>query len=76
MIDTAAVVAEIARLLTAGFAEEHLLAIVAQTFPDLTEQEFCAALQEATEQAEKQVVEQRQPADTRMRMGEGEDGDD
>ena len=59
MIDTAAVAAEIARLITAGFAEEHLLAIVAQAFPDLTEQEFYAALQEATERAEKHAVERR-----------------
>ena len=56
MIDTAAVAAEIARLITAGFAEEHLRAVVAQKFPELTEQEFSAALQEATEQAEKHVV--------------------
>jgi hypothetical protein len=56
MIDTAAVVAEVARLIFLGFAEKHLLAVVAQTFPELTEQEFNAALQEATEQAEKQVI--------------------
>ena len=56
MSDTAAVVAEIARLISLGFAEKHLLAVVAQTFPELTEQEFYAALQEATEHAEKQVV--------------------
>ena len=56
MIDTAAVVAEIARLISLGFAKQHLFAVVAQTFPELTEQEFYAALQEATEQAEKQLI--------------------
>jgi hypothetical protein len=35
---------------------QHLLAIVAQKFPELTEQEFLAALQVAIEQSEKHVV--------------------
>jgi hypothetical protein len=38
-----------------GFAEKHLLAVVAQKFPELTEPEFYAALQEATAQAERQA---------------------
>lgn len=38
-----------------SFDEKHLLAVVVQKFPKLTEQEFYAALQEATEQAERQA---------------------
>ena len=55
MRDMTAVATEIARLISLGFAEKHLLAVVAQKFPELTEQEFYAALQEATAQAERQA---------------------
>ena len=55
MSDMTAVATEIARLISLGFDEKHLLAVVAQKFPELTEQEFYAALQEATAQAERQA---------------------
>ena len=55
MSDMTAVATEIARLISMGFAEQHLLAVVAQKFPELTEQEFYVALQEATAQAERQT---------------------
>lgn len=54
MPDTITPVAvEITRLITAGVAEQALLATVARAFPDLTP---AAALQEATAEAERRAL--------------------
>ena len=59
-MNDAVVTAEIGRLISAGCAGEHLRTVVAQKFPELTEQEFYAALQVATEHAENHLVKRRQ----------------
>ena len=49
MLDTTPVTTAIAAMIRTGTTEAALLAAVARAFPDLTQQEFVAALQEATE---------------------------
>jgi len=43
-------------MIVAGTTEQALLAAVARAFPDLTRTEFLAALQAATEAAERQAA--------------------
>ena len=56
MPDTSEPTATITRLMTIGATEQELLAAMARAFPDLARQEFVAALQEATEAAERQAA--------------------
>jgi len=53
---TTPVTTAITRLIIAGVAEGELLAAVARKFPELTCTEFVAALQDATEAAERQAA--------------------
>jgi hypothetical protein len=57
--DTSAVANQLARLIAAGTTGRQLLAAVARQFPDLERRECLAALQEATESAERQASRRR-----------------
>jgi len=59
MPDTTEATATIRHLITLGTAEKELLAAVARKFPELTRMEFVAALQDATESAERQASRRR-----------------
>ena len=56
MLDTTPVTTAITRLISTGTTEQALLAAVARKFPELTRSEFVAALQDATEAAERQAA--------------------
>jgi hypothetical protein len=55
MLDTTPATTVITRLISTGNTEQALLAAVAHLFPDLTPAELSAALQDATEAAERQA---------------------
>jgi hypothetical protein len=55
MLDTTPATTAITRLISTGTTEQALLAAVAHLFPDLTPAELSAALQDATEAAERQA---------------------
>jgi hypothetical protein len=55
MLDTTPITAAITRLISTGTTEQAILAAVAHMFPDLTTAELSAALQDATEAAERQA---------------------
>jgi hypothetical protein len=56
MPDTTEATATIRHLISTGITERDLLAAVARRFPDLTRTEFVAALQDATEAAQRQAM--------------------
>jgi hypothetical protein len=56
MTDTTPVATEITRLIAAGKQVRELVAAVAWRFPDLTIAELSAALQDATAEAERQII--------------------
>ena len=56
VLDTTPVTAAIAAMIRTGTTEQQLLAAIATAFPDLARAEFVAALQEATEAAEKRAA--------------------
>jgi uncharacterized protein (DUF433 family) len=56
MTGNSPVTIEIAKLITAGVAEQELLAAVARSFPELTPAELSQALQVATTAGERKVV--------------------
>jgi hypothetical protein len=56
MLDTTPVTTEITRLISTGTTEQAQLAAVAHLFPNLSPAELSAALQEATEAAERQAL--------------------
>jgi hypothetical protein len=55
MLDTTPVITAITRLISTGTTEQALLTAVAHMFPHLDRREFLAALQDATEAAERQA---------------------
>jgi hypothetical protein len=56
MQDTAPIATEICRLITAGVAEDELVARVVRQVPELTPAELSAALQLATATAERRAL--------------------
>jgi hypothetical protein len=56
MLDTTPVTTAITRLIAAGVTERDLVAAVAHRFPELDRREFLAALQDATEAAERRAA--------------------
>ena len=56
VLDTTPVTAAIAAMIRTGTTEQQLLAAIATAFPDLARAKFVAALQEATEAAEKDAA--------------------
>jgi uncharacterized protein (DUF433 family) len=56
MLDTTLVTTKITKLITAGTTDEALLAAVSYLFPNLSPAELSAALQEATDKAERQAL--------------------
>ena len=56
MIDTTPITREITKLISNGTTEQALLTTVAHLFPDLTRAELSQALQDATEQAQRQAL--------------------
>jgi hypothetical protein len=56
MPDTSEPTASIRHLISTGATERDLLAAVARKFPELTRTEFLAALQDATEAAQRQAA--------------------
>jgi uncharacterized protein (DUF433 family) len=56
MLDTTPVTTEITRLISTGTTEQALLAAVSYLFPNLSPAELSAALQEATDKAERQAL--------------------
>ena len=56
MPDITPVTTAIAAMIVTGTTDTALLAAVARAFPDLTRTEFLAALQDATEAAERQAA--------------------
>jgi hypothetical protein len=54
--DIVPIAAVMVPMITAGTAEQELLAAVARQFPELTPAELSAALQEATAEAERQAM--------------------
>ena len=56
MLDTTPITREITRLISTGTTEAALLVAVAHLFPDLTRAELSQALQDATEQAQRQAL--------------------
>ena len=55
-IDTAPVTRELTRLISTGTTEAALLTAVAHLFPDLSSADLSAALQDATEQAQRRAM--------------------
>ena len=55
MLDTTPITTEITRLIGTGTTEEALLAAVSYLFPNLSQAELSAVLQEATAAAERRV---------------------
>jgi uncharacterized protein (DUF433 family) len=53
--DTTAITSHITRLIATGTTEEAILAAVAYLFPEISPSDLSAALQEATEAAERRV---------------------
>jgi uncharacterized protein (DUF433 family) len=56
MLDTTPVTAAITRLIAAGVTEGELVARVLRQFPEIMPAELSAALQVATDKAEKQAA--------------------
>jgi hypothetical protein len=56
MIDVTEIATEIRHLISMGATERELVAQVARHHPDLDRKEFLAALQDATEQAQRRAV--------------------
>jgi hypothetical protein len=56
MLDTTPITAAITRLISTGTTEQALLTAVAYLFPNLSPAELSAALQVATDKAERQAT--------------------
>ena len=56
MQDTTTVATEIRHLIASGATEPEALAVVSRKFPEITPTEFVEALQDATEQAQRQAL--------------------
>ena len=55
-IDTTPITAQITRLMATGTTEQAILTAVAHLFPELTRADLSAALQDATEQAQRRAA--------------------